>query len=248
MAELRKSALLIIGNEILSGRTAEKNLRTLALGLRKVGRAVGEARIVRDEVDDVVAATNELRKTHEFLFTSGGIGPTHDDITTKCIAKALGVPVVRHKEAEKTMRAHYEATGREATEERLSMADIPDGAELIACEATPAPGYKIKNIYVFAGVPFIFESMARIVLGSMDPQPALHSRTVTIDAGESSVARQLGDLQNKYLELEIGSYPQDKNGRHYAELVLSGCDLAVIDKAVSELTETLAMLNIPWEE
>lgn len=242
------AAFLIIGNEILSGRTQDANLRTLAKALRARGRRIAEVRVVRDELDAVAAAVNELRARHFLLFTSGGIGPTHDDITTACVAAAFGVPVVRDAEAERTLTDFYVSIGREANPGRLSMADIPQGAETVYCEMTAAPGYRIENVCVFAGVPYIFESMLDEVIGSIEPRPEIVSRTVTVEVGESEVAADLSGVQERHPDLEVGSYPQDDHGRHYAELVISGDDPEAIGKAVAELQEALDRRGVEWRE
>ena len=242
------AAFLIIGNEILSGRTRETNLQSLAQGLRTIGRKVAETRVVRDERDAIVEAVNDLRRRHSLVFTSGGIGPTHDDVTTACIADAFGVPVIRHPLAEESLRKLYEATGREATEERLSMADVPKGSELVVCGTTAAPGYRIENVYVFAGVPYIFTEMLEVVMGELEARPELLSRTIIVDVGESEVAGDLASVQQRHKHLELGSYPQDRNGHHFAELVISGNDPEAIAKAAMDLTECLDKRGVQWRE
>lgn len=241
-------AFLIIGNEILSGRTQDTNLRTLAQRLRSHGRKVTEVRVVRDEHDAVVEAVNDLRARHDLLFTSGGIGPTHDDITTACIAAAMGVEVVRDPDAERSLRGFYESIGRSANEARLSMANVPQGAELVFCDNTAAPGYRIENVYVFAGVPFIFSAMLEAVIDDIEAKPMLRSRTVTVEIGESEVAGDLESIQDKHPELELGSYPQNRGNYHYSELVISGIDGDAIGQAVNELTEKLDARDIQWRE
>ena len=242
------AAFLVIGNEILSGRTAERNIQVLAKRLRGRGVSLSEARVVPDVRDRVVGAVNELRATHDVLFTSGGIGPTHDDITTECVAEAFGVDVVRHEGAAELMRASYEATGREATESRMRMADVPQGAEAVTCAITPAPGYRIGNVYVLAGVPFIFESMLDEVEGSLPSGPAFVARTVTVNVGESVIADDLGALQDSHPDIDIGSYPQEDDGRYYVELVFGGRDQAQIDAAVGEMTAKLDSRGLSWSQ
>ncbi|MBF2735629.1 MAG: competence/damage-inducible protein A [Betaproteobacteria bacterium AqS2] len=241
-----RAAFLIIGNEILSGRTRDRNLAVLAEALRGRGIRVAEARVVRDERDEVVAGLDALRARYELVFTSGGIGPTHDDITTACVAAAFGVPVVRHPEAERRMREHYEASGREATASRLTMADVPEGAELVFCAGTPAPGYRIGNVYVFAGVPRIFAGMVATALDSLPQGPRLRSRTITVHVGESEVAADLAAVQDRHPGLELGSYPQERDGSYFSELVCSGADEAAVAAAVADLTGTLDQRAIPW--
>lgn len=240
------AALLIIGNEILSGRTRDCNLQELAGALRGRGIQVREARVVRDEQEDVVAALNELRRTYGLVFTSGGIGPTHDDITTACVAKAFGVEVVRDPQAEAGLREHYASRRQEATAARLTMADVPAGAELVYCPTTPAPGFRMENVYVFAGVPRIFAGMVAAVRDKLAAGPAVLSRAITVDIGESEVAAELAAVQERHPRLELGSYPQEKDGRYYSELVCSGDDEAAIAAALAELTAALDRRAIKW--
>lgn len=247
-SEAPRVAFLIIGNEILSGRTRDINLRELALQLRKRGIKLGEAQVVRDEKDAIVAALNRLRARYAAVFTSGGIGPTHDDITTACVAAAFGVEVVRHKQAEDDLRAHYLAQGSEASEARMRMANVPAGAELVYCAQTPAPGFHIGNVYVFAGVPSIFAAMVAAVIPELAGGAALMSRTIVVDCGESQIAPELAAVQDAHPELEIGSYPQAGDGRYWSELVLSGTDATTVADAVDKLIAKLDAKKVAWHE
>ena len=241
------AAFLIIGNEILSGRTQDANLRTLAQALRKRGIPLAEARTVRDEPTAIVAAVNELRHRYGYLFTSGGIGPTHDDITTACIAQSFDRPVQRHPDAATNLRAHYTATGKETTEMRLRMADVPEGAELVVCAVTPAPGFTIDNVFVFAGVPDIFAAMTAAVLPRLTKGPEIHSRSITIHVGESEAAADLAAVQKRHPVLELGSYPKSRDGKYTSDLVVSGTDLVAVQIALQELTGMLDQHQIPWD-
>ena len=241
-------AFLIIGNEILSGRTQDANLRELALQLRKRGIRLGEVQVVRDERDAIVESLNRLRGKYAAVFTSGGIGPTHDDITTECVAAAFETPVVRHEEAEDQLRSYYVAQGSVASDARMRMANVPEGSRLIRCEQTPAPGFHIGNVYVFAGVPGIFAGMVATVLDELQGGPALLSRTIVVDCGESHIANELTEVQNQHPELEIGSYPQSGDGRYWSELVIGGDDESKIAAAVGDLTRKLEQNKVVWHE
>ena len=242
------AAFLIIGNEILSGRTQETNLAKLARTLRARGIKLVEAQVVRDECAAVVTAVNDLRARYRYLFTSGGIGPTHDDITTACIAAAFEVPVIRHAEAETQLREFYLATDRKPNVARLSMADVPEGAELVYCDLSPAPGFRVDNVYVFAGVPEIFVAMLEAVRKELEQGPAMNSRTIVVLSGESEVAAELEAVQDQFMDLELGSYPQTKDGRYFVELVISGTDSAQLDTALAQLTKSLDALQLSWHE
>lgn len=241
-----RAAFLIIGNEVLSGRTRDCNLPVLATALSQHGIRLAEVRVVRDDQAQIVAAVNELRANHTHLFTSGGIGPTHDDITTAAIAKAVGVVVYRHPKAEAELAQHYVASGRAATESRLRMANVPQGAELVRCEATPAPGFNIANIYVFAGVPKIFAAMVACVIPQLPAGPAYVSRTLTVRVGESEVATDLAQVQEQYPTLELGSYPQQDEQGYFVELVIAGADVSQIDAARTELGARLKKRNLDF--
>ncbi|PPR20214.1 MAG: Nicotinamide-nucleotide amidohydrolase PncC, partial [Alphaproteobacteria bacterium MarineAlpha10_Bin3] len=154
-----RAAMVIIGSEILSGRTQDTNLNTLARGLNDVGIVLSEARIVSDAPDAIVAALNELRARYDYVFTTGGIGPTHDDITAQCVADAFEVPLILNPEARALLQAHYDRTGRELNAARLRMAHTPQGASLIANPVSTAPGFRIENVYVLAGVPVVMQAM-----------------------------------------------------------------------------------------
>ena len=241
-----QAAMLIIGNEILSGRTQDCNLQELAKQLKPRGIKVIEVKIVRDEKPALIDALNYLRYTYAVVFTSGGIGPTHDDITTACVAEAFGVKVIRHKKAEADLKQYYIDNNREPNEARLSMANIPEGAKLVYSDTTPAPGFHIGNVYVFAGVPHIFKGMVAAVLDDLAQGLAVLSKTITVHVGESEVAFDLQKVQDNFSQLELGSYPQEKDGSYFTELVISGNNQNLIDQAVFELTNLLDARSIPW--
>ncbi len=210
MAKQKTAAILAIGDELLSGRTRDANMHFLAGWLTERGVALKEARVVGDEILDIAAALNALRGAYDYVFTSGGIGPTHDDITVDAIAAALDVPVIEHPQAAAMIRAFYAARNVEATPARLRMARTPEGAELIENPVSGAPGVKIGNIFVMAGVPRIFQAM----LDALDKEIArgeiIHSLAATArNLPESMIADHLREIQAACDGVAIGSYPID---------------------------------------
>jgi len=208
---LRKSAaILAIGDELLSGRTRDANMHFLAGWLTERGVTLKEARFVGDEEDDIVTALNALRARHDYVFTSGGIGPTHDDITVDAIAAAFDVPVIEHPRAIAMIRAWYEARSEEVTPARARMARTPDGAVLIENPVSGAPGVRIDNVFVMAGVPRIFQGMLNAIEGEIERGAKIHSRAATArNLPESKIADQLREIQSALKGVAIGSYPID---------------------------------------
>lgn len=206
----KTAAILVIGDEILSGRTRDSNLHHLAGWLAERGVALKEARVVGDIEADIVSALNALRDGCDYVFTSGGIGPTHDDITYDAVAKAFGVPCAPQPDAVNLIKAYYQARGEEATPARLSMALMPQGAELIPNPVSGAPGVKMKNVFVMAGVPSIFRGMLAAVESAIERGSIVHSRAATAEnLPESRIADQLRAIQGAVKGVAIGSYPID---------------------------------------
>jgi len=204
------AAILAIGDELLSGRTRDANMHYLAGWLTERGVALREARFVGDDLDAIAGALNALRAAYDYVFTSGGIGPTHDDITVDAIAAALGVPVVTNPEAAAMIAAWYEARGEEATEARLRMARMPEGAALIDNPVSGAPGVRVGNIFVMAGVPRIFQGMLNAVEGAIEGGAVIHARAATAPAlPESKIADALREIQDGLKDVALGSYPID---------------------------------------
>jgi molybdenum cofactor synthesis domain-containing protein len=235
------AAVLIIGNEILSGRTQDANLAFLAASLNEIGVRLREARVVADIEAEIVAAVNELRMRWDYLFTTGGIGPTHDDITAECIAKAFGVPLIRHPEAEALLRAHYDPD--KINEARLRMANTPEGATLIGNPVSVAPGFRIGNVFVMAGVPAIMRAMFDGIKGGLKGGAPVKSVTVPAFIAEGTIARDLGALQARFPELDIGSYPFFRAGRFGTSLVLRGTDEDKLALAAAELKTLIRTLG-----
>jgi len=229
------AAMLVIGDEILSGRTRDANMYHLAGALARLGIDLREVRVVADDHAAIVAAVNALRTAWDHVFTSGGIGPTHDDITADAVAAAFGAPIGVRDDARAILAAHYERTGSSLNEARLRMARIPDGATLIDNPVSAAPGFTMGNVHVMAGVPSIFEAMLTSVLPGLTGGTPLYSQSLRIDRGEGEIATPLRDLANEYPGLSMGSYPFQQNGAHGAQIVIRGEDRAAVDAAILRL-------------
>ena len=229
------AAMLVIGDEILSGRTRDANMYYLAGQLTEHGIDLTEVRVVSDDAPAIVAAVTALSRGFDYVFTSGGIGPTHDDITADCIADAFGVPIDVRDDARALLAAHYASKGTDLNEARLRMARIPDGAALIENPVSVAPGFTVENVHVMAGVPSVFKAMVASVLPSLTGGQPLLSESVEIVKGEGDLAGPLGILAQKYTDLSIGSYPFQKDGIYGANIVIRGPDMARISLAAAEL-------------
>lgn len=233
------ASLVIIGNEILSGRTQDKNLAHLALKLNETGIQLREVRVVPDIEAKIVEAVNICRAEYDYVFTTGGIGPTHDDITSASIAKAFGVAIHRHPDAERALRAHYENDPtREINEARLKMADVPLGAELIPNAISTAPGFRMENVYVMAGVPRIMQAMLDAIIPLLKGGATVLSLSITTNLPEGTIADGLTAIQNRYPNIDIGSYPMYERGNLSTTLVLRSPD-AVQNKAAGAEIEAM---------
>ena len=230
------AAMLVIGDEILSGRTRDSNMHYLAGQLTQVGIDLQEVRVVSDMHDRIVAALNDLRGAYDHVFTSGGIGPTHDDITADAVADAFGVALGVRDDARAILAAHYARTGLELNAARLRMARIPDGATLIENPVSSAPGFTLGNVHVMAGVPAVFQAMVASVLPTLTGGDPLYSQSVTVLRGEGEVAADLSALASAHPELSIGSYPFQRNGAYGTQLVVRGHDRAAVDGAILHLS------------
>jgi molybdenum cofactor synthesis domain-containing protein len=240
------AAVIIIGNEILSGRTQDANLAWLAARLGGIGIQVREARVVPDEEAEIVRAVNECRARHDQVFTTGGIGPTHDDITAACVAKALGLPFGRHPEALRRLVAYYPP--ERLNEARLKMADTPEGAELIDNPVSAAPGFRVENVYVLPGVPRIMQAMVDGLVPKLRGGPPVLSRTIVAFAPEGEIAKPLAEIQGHHPEVEIGSYPFMRFGQFGTSLVFRGTDRQRVDAAVEELLAWAEAAGVGTEE
>ncbi|MAY33477.1 MAG: molybdopterin-binding protein [Rhodovulum sp.] len=229
------AAILIIGDEILSGRTRDSNMHYLAGELTKNGITLAEARVVSDDADAIIGAVNALRAAYDNVFTSGGIGPTHDDITAEAVAAAFNTPIGIRQDAYDLLAAHYARSGREFNDARQRMARIPDGATLIDNPVSIAPGFTIGNVHVMAGVPSVFQAMVASVLPTLTGGAPMLSQSWRIDRGEGEIAGPLSTLATEFPDLSIGSYPFQENGAYGSNIVIRGTDAGQIDAAMSKL-------------
>ncbi|MEZ5867299.1 MAG: molybdopterin-binding protein [Defluviimonas denitrificans] len=229
------AAILVIGDEILSGRTRDANMHYLAGELATKGIDLKEARIVPDVQDAIVAALNALRARYDHVFTSGGIGPTHDDITADAVAAAFGLPLHVRDDARDLLARHYDRSGLEFNEARMRMARIPEGAVLIDNPISTAPGFSLENVHVMAGVPNIFQAMVASLLPRLTGGRPLLSQTLRIERGEGSVAKPLAALAAEFDDLSFGSYPFIQNGAYGTNIVVRGTDAGRLDAAMARL-------------
>ena len=232
------AALIVIGDEILSGRTQDKNVAQVATWLNVQGIRLKEVRVVADDMDAIVEAVNLLRARNDYLFTTGGIGPTHDDITVDAIAQALGVEVVIHPTARAILERYYETRGG-LNEGRLRMARVPDGAELIENRMSGAPGIRVGNLFLMAGVPHITAGMLDALTGTLEGGLPVLSATLGCWVAESEVADMLGATERAHEGCQIGSYPFFREGRVGANFVIRSVDQAQLDGCVAALASAL---------
>ncbi len=230
------AALLIIGDEILSGRTADKNINFLAINLSSIGINLREVRVVPDLENEIIAAVNALRIKFDYVFTSGGIGPTHDDITSESIAKAFETEIELNKEAEEILHKHY---GVEINEARLKMARIPVGATLLNNPVSSAPGFRIGNVFVMAGIPKIFAAMFFAASKELETGKKVLAKEIKLKLVESQIAKDFGDLQKKYPTVAMGSYPYEGG----TSLVFRSIDYDKLDLALEQMKEKIAAIE-----
>ena len=233
------AALVVIGDEILSGRTHDKNIAQVASWLQIQGIRLMEVRVVPDLEDRIAEAVNALRTTYDYVFTTGGIGPTHDDITVDAVAKALGVPVVEHPEARRILEEFY-ATRGGLNPARLRMARVPEGADLIPNKMSGAPGIRIGNLFMMAGVPAITAQMLDALTGTLQGGAPLLSETVGGWVQESHVAQILRDVEKAHPQCQVGSYPFFREGRTGANFVIRSTDPVELESCVDALTAALS--------
>jgi molybdenum cofactor synthesis domain-containing protein len=226
------AAMLVIGDEILSGRTKDANLVFLAEQLADAAIDLKEVRVVADEHSDIVDAVRALSKRWDHVFTSGGIGPTHDDITADAIATAFDVAIDVRDDARALLEAHYQKNNIELNTARLRMARIPEGAKLIDNPVSVAPGFSMKNVHVMAGVPAVFQAMVATVLPEMTGGDPVISRTVRVDKPEGEIAEKLGVIAEVHSSVSIGSYPFIQNSRFGSNIVFRCSDVTKLDNAV----------------
>lgn len=236
------AALLVIGDEILSGRTVDKNINKLATHCTDIGIRLSEVRIVSDQSQAIIGALNELRERYSYVFTTGGIGPTHDDITAQSVADALGVPLPENPEALAILEDHYPSGA--LTDARRLMARVPEGGVLVQNSISAAPGFMIENVIVMAGVPSIVEVMLDDVTPKLRTGKKLLSKTVQVRHPESFVATLLLELQNEYEGIAIGSYPYFRDGVVGTTVVMRGVDEEGLSKASQQLRDQLTKMDM----
>jgi molybdenum cofactor synthesis domain-containing protein len=239
------AAAIIIGNEILSGRTQDANLSYLAKGLNEIGVRLREARVIPDVADTIVETVNEVRAKFDYVLTTGGIGPTHDDITAECLARAFGVKLVLDPEARRRLEVRYRQADppMELNEARLRMAHIPEGAVLIDNPVSAAPGFQIGNVFVMAGVPLIAQAMFDGIKTRLAGGPRLVSRTITCALAEGAIAKELGEIQAEFPALDIGSYPFWTRHGFGVSLVLRGTEPAELARAAAAVSAMIRGLG-----
>lgn len=243
MSEIVTAGILVIGDEILSGRTKDKNIGFIAEYLTNIGIDLKEVRVVSDDEPDIIAALDALRKRYNYVFTTGGIGPTHDDITADAVAKAFGVKIDHHPEV---VARFQERFGADLNEARLRMARIPDGADLIQSATILAPGFKIDNVIVMAGVPSIMQAMMDIVSPKLKSGVRMLSDTVRANAREGDVGGPLREIAKAHPDAIIGSYPfMDDQGKPNTNLVVRSRDQDKLNAAMDAVKEMLATINAP---
>ena len=235
------AAFLVIGDEILSGRTKDKNIGFLADYLTALGIDLKEVRIVPDEKPEIIGAVNALRARYDYVFTSGGIGPTHDDITAESIADAFGVALNLDPRAVAIMEPHYPPG--QFTPARQRMARIPEGADLIENKVSKAPGFRIENVHVMAGVPSIMQAMMDALAPTLKTGKKMLSETVAVDMPESRIAERLAAIQDAHPQTLIGSYPRATDGKFTTQIVIRSRDEAILMAAVRDVAEAVADLS-----
>jgi molybdenum cofactor synthesis domain-containing protein len=234
------AAMLVIGDEILSGRTRDANMPYLACELTRAGIDLREVRVISDDPEAIVAAVQALSAAHDVVFTSGGIGPTHDDITAENVARAFGRDISVRDDARAILAAHYEARDMDLNDARLRMARIPEGATLIDNPISAAPGFSLENVHVMAGVPTIFQAMVASVLPTITGGAPILSQSLDVARGEGDIAGPLTDLAARYPDLSFGSYPYIRGGAYGVNVVVRGHDGARVDAAMAELSGMVA--------
>ncbi len=227
------ACLIIIGNEILSGRTRDANLQFLGENLNKLGIRMMEDRVIADVEETIIACVNDARARFDYVFTTGGIGPTHDDITSACVAKAFGRKLIRHPDAEALLLSHYKP--EDVTEARMKMADVAEDSILLENPVSRAPGFQVENVFVLPGVPRIMQAMFDLFKHRLVGGAEMLSKSIASYTPEGKMAARLTALQDRHPDLEIGSYPFSRDGKHGSTIVIRGTDAAEIDRAAETL-------------
>lgn len=231
-----KAAIIIIGNEILSGKVQDKNANKIINILKEENNIIiEEIAVIRDERDEIIARVRQLSQKYDYVFTTGGIGPTHDDITSEAVASALNVDFAVNQDILKRLQEYYKAQGQELNEARIKMACVPIGAELLYCDQSTAPGFKIQNVIVMAGIPNIMEGTLRAALGLLNKGDKLYNKSIEIFARETNIAAELTRLQAQYPDVEIGSYPFYDREVLGASIVMNSYNVNHLNEVYAEL-------------
>ena len=229
------AAVIIIGNEILSGRTLDINTQEIALRLSEIGVSLIETRTIADDRTMIINTARELSSKYNYVFTTGGIGPTHDDITAESMAAAFNVRYVRNDEIYMILKNYYDKMGEKLNSAREKMAYIPESSKLLHNDATMVPGFVINNVFVMAGIPNIMKAILKSAIPMLKKGKVIQSKTLEVMMGESKIAISFEELQNKYKEVDMGSYPFTRNGSHGTALVLRSSNYNLLEKAFVEL-------------
>ena len=237
------AGIIIIGDEILSGRTKDTNINWIANELNIIGIRLVEARIITDDIDTIVQTINSFTKRFSYVFSCGGIGPTHDDITTESVAKAFNQKLEKNNEAMRRLKLHYEDTNIDFNEARQKMAIIPINATLIDNPVSAAPGFKVENLFVFAGVPKIMQGMFHTIINELTGGKKLFSKTVSSNVGEGLIAKDLERIENIFSEIKIGSYPYFKPRSFGTSVVLRSEDQKMLNDASKEVLKSIINLG-----
>jgi molybdenum cofactor synthesis domain-containing protein len=235
---LTTACVLIIGNEILSGKTQDTNLQFLGGELAQRGVVLKEARVLADEKVEIIKSLNECRARYNYVITTGGIGPTHDDITAECVAAAFDRKLLLNDEAV----SRLSQSGRELNAARLKMAHVPEGAELIDNPVSNAPGFRLENVFVLAGIPAVARAMFITFADSLETGATIISKNLDVYVSEGDLAAPLGDIARRYPKVEIGSYPFSRNGRYGANLVVRSMDSSVVDEVFDKIVSAMQPL------
>lgn len=234
------ACLLLIGNELLSGRTQDQNLAFIGQRLAELGISLAEARVIRDDTSVIVDNVNDCRRRYDYVFTTGGIGPTHDDITAAAVAEAFGLPLQRQPRAETLLRDYY---GDRITAARLKMAEMPAGALLVENPLSGAPGFQVENVFVLAGIPSVMQAMFDALTDRLRRGAPILSRTLTTDCRESELAPGLTRIQDQHADVSIGSYPFFNQAQFGVNLVLRGTDANHLARAADDVRNLIAELG-----
>jgi molybdopterin-biosynthesis enzyme MoeA-like protein len=242
------AGVLIIGNEILSGRTQDENLAYIGKGLSRIGVVLREARIIPDIAEVIIATLNELRVKFDYVFTTGGIGPTHDDITLQSVAKAFGVPCTLHPKAQAILREWYGDEPAQLNAARLRMVTAPEGCTFLIDPISGAPGFRMGNVFIMAGIPQIMQPMFDHLESTLEGGSPLVSRSVHCDLPEDRIAQGLENIQNRFREFDLGSYPWQQGGKFGTSLVVRGRDVDRVKAAIQEVMNMVRSLGGNPEE